>query len=116
MARNTQHIDAGDLLLAADGATVEAGTLLWNTAHVAPAFDLRIDEIHAYHVTTGDEHVLVHNNNCDGAVQDELSELQETRAARDVTPQTHGPAELIAGIPDGNGGVLFSDVRHNVEI
>ena len=48
MARNTQHIDAGDLLLADDGAMVEAGTLLWDTAHVAPAFDLTIDEIHTY--------------------------------------------------------------------
>ena len=60
--QETQHIDAGDLLLTADGATVEAGTLLWETAHVAPAFDLTIDEIHTYHVTAGDEHVLVHNN------------------------------------------------------
>ena len=31
-------MDAGDLLLTADGATVEAGTLLWDTAHIAPAF------------------------------------------------------------------------------
>ena len=60
--QETRHIDAGDLLLTADGATVEAGTLLWDTAHVAPAFDLTIDEIHAYHVTAGDESVLVHNN------------------------------------------------------
>ena len=35
--QETQHIDAGDLLLTADGATVEVGTLLWETAHVAPA-------------------------------------------------------------------------------
>ena len=60
--QETQHIDAGDLLLTADGATVEAGTLLWDTAHVAPAFDLTIDEIHTYHVTAGAEDVLVHNN------------------------------------------------------
>ena len=63
--QETRHIDAGDLLLTADGATVEAGTLLWETAHVAPAFDLTIDEIHAYHVAAGDESVLVHNNDCD---------------------------------------------------
>ena len=63
--QETQHIDAGDLLLTADGATVEAGTLLWDTAHVAPAFDLTIDEIHAYHVTAGDESVLVHNTDCE---------------------------------------------------
>ena len=61
--QETQHIYAGDLLFTADGATVEAGTLLWDTAHVAPAFDLTIDEIHTYHVTAGAEEVLVHNNN-----------------------------------------------------
>ena len=60
--QETQHIDAGDLLLTSDGATVEAGSLLWDTAHVAPAFDLTIDEIHTYHVAAGDESVLVHNN------------------------------------------------------
>ena len=30
------------------GATVEAGTLLWDTAHQAQAFDLTIDQIHTY--------------------------------------------------------------------
>ena len=49
-------------MLTADGATVEAGTLLWDTAHVAPAFDLTIDDIRTYHVTAGDVDVLVHNN------------------------------------------------------
>ena len=60
--QETQHIDPGDNLLTADGHVVEAGNLLWDTAHHAPAFDLTVDEIHAYHVTAGDEHVLVHNN------------------------------------------------------
>ena len=64
--QETQHIDAGDLLLTAAGATVEAGSLLWDTAHVAPAFDLTIDGIHAYHITAGDESVLVQNNNARG--------------------------------------------------
>ena len=36
--------------------------MLWDTAHVAPAFDLTIDGIHTYHVTAGGESVLVHNN------------------------------------------------------
>ena len=35
--------------------------MLWDTAHVAPAFDLTIDGIHTYHVTAGAESVLVHN-------------------------------------------------------
>ncbi len=60
--QETQHIDAGDLLLTADGLTVEAGNLLWDTAHDAPAFDLTIDGIHTYHVTASHEQVLVHNN------------------------------------------------------
>ena len=60
-------------MLTADGVTVEAGTLLWDTADVAPAFDLTIDEIHTYHVTAGDGEVLVHNNN----LRDCLSDAQE---------------------------------------
>ena len=82
--QETQHIDAGDLLLTADGATVEAGTLLWETAHVAPAFDLTIAEIHTYHVTAGDESVLVHNQGAttwieleDGANVPELARPSE---------------------------------------
>ncbi len=73
--QETQHIDEGDLLLTAGGLTVEAGTLLWDTAHVAPAFDLTIDGIHTYHVTFGDESVLVHNN--DGPCQEVLDRAAE---------------------------------------
>ena len=61
-AKVTDHIDAGDSLLTADGHVVEAGNLLWDTAHHAQAFDLTINDIHTYHVTAGDEEVLVHNN------------------------------------------------------
>ena len=60
--QQTQHIDPGDNLLTADGHVVEAGNLLWDTAHHAPAFDLTVDGIHTYHVTAGAEDVLVHNN------------------------------------------------------
>ena len=59
--QQTQHIDPGDSLLTADGHVVGAGNLLWDTAHYAPAFDLTINGIHTYHVTAGDEEVLVHN-------------------------------------------------------
>ena len=59
--QETKNIDAGDLLLTADGHVVEAGNLLWDTTHQAAAFDLTIDGIHTYHVTAGDQSVLAHN-------------------------------------------------------
>ena len=93
--QETQHIDAGDLLLTADGATVEAGTLLWGTAHVAPAFDLTVDEIHTYHVTAGDESVLVHNQNqtCRGL------EINGSRAdLPDLAEQSY--YDILIGEPD----------------
>ena len=59
--QETQHIDPGDHLLTADGHVVEADNLNWSTAHYAEAYDLTIDDIHTYFVSTGNEHVLVHN-------------------------------------------------------
>ena len=61
----------------AEGLTLEAGTLLWDTAHVAPAFDLTIDGIHAYHVTAGEADVLVHNRNCVELSADNTARLME---------------------------------------
>ena len=81
-------------MLTADGATVEAGTLLWETAHVAPAFDLMIDEIHTYHVTAGDESVLVHNTGetCQGLA------IRGARADLDVPEQSY--FDIVDADPD----------------
>ena len=120
--QETRHIDAGDLLLTADGATVEAGVLLWDTAHVAPAFDLTIDEIHAYHVTAGDESVLVHNQNdlCDefGLTQDEFDALRRftddefediNQALRDggFPPEAEALGRALAKLEAFDGDILF---------
>ena len=110
--QETQHIDAGDLLLTADGATVEAGTLLWDTAHVPPAFDLTIDEIHAYHVTAGDESVLVHNNTrC-------IDQLDERSAIAGSNSKMNCGAELIglsgASRPKDNGNNGFPPPAENI--
>ena len=111
--QETQHIDAGDLLFTADGATVEAGTLLWDTAHVAPAFDLTVDEIHTYHVTAGDESVLVHNQGetCRGlTIAGSRADLDVPEASYfDILEEsgltivgTGDPAVRVSlGIPDG---------------
>ena len=64
--------------------------MLWDTAHVAPAFDLTIDEIHAYHVTAGGESVLVHNNDgCD------IEETRSTAELRDRAVELLGPEEYL---------------------
>ena len=85
--QQTQHIDPGDNLLTADGHVVEAGNLLWDTAHHAPAFDLTINGIHTYHVTAGDEEVLVHNTcgELDPQVRLQLnSSLSDARSRPDI--------------------------------
>ena len=59
--QETRHIDEGDYLLTADGDVIEAGNLDWSTARHADAYDLTIEQIHTYFVSTGNEVVLVHN-------------------------------------------------------
>ena len=59
--QETQHIDQGDYLLTADGRVVEAGNLDWSTTHYADAYDLTVEGVHSYFVSTGNEQVLVHN-------------------------------------------------------
>ena len=133
--QETQHIDPGDYLLTADGHVVEAGNLLWDTAHHAPAFDLTINGIHTYHVTAGDEDVLVHNQNCvivteldlqhaiDGHTRsgpdwidgesyffDELTdvEIEELISRADLSNRIEQPGgnfEIQIRNPDGNVGV-----------
>ena len=115
--QETQHIDAGDLLLTADGATVEAGTLLWETAHVAPAFDLTIDGIHTYHVTAGDESVLVHNQSCgetdfpaDSPLRQREVETAETFVNSGDFPGTLSDYESLFG----NARFDFIDLENGV--
>ncbi len=61
--QESQFVDPGDYLLTADGDVIEAGTLDWNTVEAGEAYDLTVEGIHTYFVSTGDQEVLVHN--CD---------------------------------------------------
>ena len=101
--QETQHIDPGDLLLTAEGQTVEAGNILWDTAHRAPAFDLTIEGIHTYHVSTGDESVLVHNQ---GPV--EWIELEDGANV----PELARPSEYLF---DADTGRLVLSVSPNLD-
>ena len=86
--QETQHIDPGDNLLTADGHVVEAGNLLWDTAHHAPAFDPTVDDIHTYHVTAGAEEVLVHNA-CD---------IENANFAQSTFSENFSDGGLFAGL------------------
>jgi Pretoxin HINT domain len=55
-------LDAGDLVLTADGDRVQVGKLAIES-RFRTAYNLTVDDIHAYYVQAGDEKVLVHNNN-----------------------------------------------------
>ncbi|MEZ5374074.1 MAG: Hint domain-containing protein [Microthrixaceae bacterium] len=61
--QETQHLDAGDLLLTPSGEQLAAGSLDWSTWHYDEAYDLTIEGVHSYYVDTGDSDVLVHNCN-----------------------------------------------------
>ncbi len=58
-------LDAGDLVLTADGGGVAVDGLVAGTEHAGTAYNLHIEEIHTYFVVVGDREVLVHNS-CGG--------------------------------------------------
>ncbi len=61
--QETQDIDAGALLLTAEGTLVAAGSLDWASVHRGAAYDLTVEDFHSYFVVAGDAEVLVHNQN-----------------------------------------------------
>jgi len=64
--QESQHLDAGDQLLSADGDLVTVVGLDWTTSHFSIAYDLTIDDLHTYYVSVADTDVLVHNTGtCD---------------------------------------------------
>ena len=102
-------------MFTADGATVEAGILLWDTAHVAPAFALTIDEIHTYHVTASAEEVLVHNNNdgqcIHGIFRGATRDVDIDRVVRegDIFQQPDGRRAYVEPNGDGTNSVVVLD-------
>ncbi len=59
--QESQDLDPGDLLLAADGTRVSVEALDWTTRHTAAAYDLTIADRHTYYVAAGTSAILVHN-------------------------------------------------------
>ena len=62
-------LDAGDLVLTADGDLVAVDGLVAGTDQLGTAYNLHIEEIHTYFVEVGDNEVLVHNK-CLPALRD----------------------------------------------
>ena len=108
--QETQHIDEGDYLLTADGETVVAGNLLWDTTHHAPAYDLTVDGIHTYHVTAGDETVLVHNQNQTCNVDDDGNVRLIRDDGTEVIYRVDGTADFVDA-----DGIEYRDIRTDVE-
>ncbi len=61
--QESQHLDAGDQLLTADGDIVTVEGLDWSTVHTADAYDLDVADLDSFYVGAGDDEVLVHNCN-----------------------------------------------------
>ena len=79
-------LDAGDLVLSADGDRVQVGELA-TESRFGTAYNLTVDDIHTFYIQAGDEQVLVHNNNtCMRA----LWELTTDGASRTATHSKSG--------------------------
>lgn len=54
-------LDAGDLVLSADGEQLAVEGIDWPSLRTGATFNLTVDDIHTFFVRVGDEPVLVHN-------------------------------------------------------
>ncbi|MEM9204016.1 MAG: polymorphic toxin-type HINT domain-containing protein [Actinomycetota bacterium] len=71
--QETREFDAGDRLVTTDGVTVTVYGLDEQTWRYGDAFDLTVDDLPTYYVTTSDDvPVLVHNTDCGPDVQLQL--------------------------------------------
>ena len=59
--QEAQDVDAGDLVLTADGDLAEVGGLRLRTAGAPTGFSVTVDDIHTYFARVGENDVLVHN-------------------------------------------------------
>ena len=100
-------LDAGDLLLTADGGTVRVDGIDWSTSRTDTAYNLTINDIHTYHVTVGTEGVLVHN------VCWRLSPPAPDTASKGVHLRIDG-VELAAR-PGHEGTIVFTPVFSNTK-
>jgi RHS repeat-associated protein len=65
--RSAEDFDPGDQLLTDTGVTVSVTGLDPHSAGTGVAYNLVVDDIHAYHVSAGGHHLLAHNE-CDGRI------------------------------------------------
>ncbi len=76
--QESQDLDPGDLLLTSDGGTIAVDGLDWTTVEWGPAYDLTVDDLHTYYVSSdsGDE-VLAHN--CSPGTSDVWKDFNDWR-------------------------------------
>ncbi|MDG4787110.1 polymorphic toxin-type HINT domain-containing protein [Micromonospora sp. WMMD1102] len=123
--QDAQHLDQGDLLLTATGATVPVVGLLNTTATLAAAYNLTVDDIHTYYVLAGNTPVLVHNTNPSGCgVSTTISRQKQSRhVAGDPLHngggyfRTHGEAqEVLDAYHSGGATVLGRTANGNIVV
>jgi hypothetical protein len=115
--QRADQLDAGDLVLTADGRSVRVGRLL-TAAGFGAAYNLAVDGVHTYHVLVGSDAILVHNL-CPKAIQRlteklrggsdiEVSSYEEARALLDSMDdlRPHVEGDLLPN-PDGRMGGGF---------
>lgn len=107
--QETQDLDPGDAMRTPEGHLVTVDGLDWASVHVAPAYDLTVDDIHTYFVVTsaGDE-VLVHN--CDG-VGELANPTTVNNASSPITSfVTETDSTFVRVYSDSPAGSFLADV------
>jgi hypothetical protein len=119
--QESQHLDAGDRLLTADGDEVTIEGLDWTSVHFAAAYDLDVAGIDTYYVGAGDEAVLVHN--CTPLTRGERTLLgsladQADEKAFDVLRARGGGATNVrgAGLQDDMGQWTLRELAHAAKV
>jgi RHS repeat-associated protein len=110
--QETQDLDPGDELLAADGDPVRVSSLDGSGTGRDTAYDLTVEDLSSYYVSTGDDEVLVHN--C--GVDDVLRHIDDTgsappgyRGGRTFQNDGRGGGQVLPGTDAGGNPVTYRE-------
>lgn len=109
--QRADSLDAGDLLLSAEGLLVGVDGLDPLSIRTAAAYNLTVDDIHTYYVLVGDHAILVHNT-CSGP----RGMLSTVRSLRDAGLSRAERRRLIEGFVDFSGEGSFFHVKKRSQL
>ena len=84
--QRADQLDTGDHALTSDGGVATVGGFVPGTSAIGQAYNLSVDQLHTYYVTSGDDDVLVHNACRPPATDNYRGRYQADRWANDLPP------------------------------